>query len=32
MADIFPSGATYLSLDFHSLRIGLNRKVDWPGS
>jgi high affinity Mn2+ porin len=33
-ADIrFPSGAQYnSSLDFHSLRIGLNRKVDWPGS
>ena len=32
-ADIrFPSGAQYnSSLDFHSLRIGLNRKVDWPG-
>jgi high affinity Mn2+ porin len=33
-ADVrFPSGAQYSStLDFHSLRIGLNRKVDWPGS
>ena len=29
----FPSGAQYNStLDFQSLRIGLNRKVDWPGS
>ena len=28
----FPSGAIYAStLDFQSLRIGLNRKVDWPG-
>jgi high affinity Mn2+ porin len=33
-ADIrFPSGMQYSStLDFQSLRIGLNRKVDWPGS
>jgi high affinity Mn2+ porin len=33
-ADIgFPSGTRYAStLDFQSLRIGLNRKVDWPGS
>jgi high affinity Mn2+ porin len=33
-ADVrFPSGAQYNStLDFQSLRIGLNRKVDWPGS
>jgi high affinity Mn2+ porin len=33
-ADIaFPSGTHYAStLDFQSLRIGLNRKVDWPGS
>src|SRR5438270_558045 len=33
-ADIrFPSGTQYSStLDFQSLRIGLNRKVDWPGS
>ncbi len=29
----FPSGAQYNStLDFQQLRIGLNRKVDWPGS
>jgi len=29
----FPSGAQYSStLDFQQLRIGLNRKVDWPGS
>ena len=29
----FPSGAqTNSTLDFQSLRIGLNRKVDWPGS
>jgi high affinity Mn2+ porin len=29
----FPSGANYNStLDFQQLRIGLNRKVDWPGS
>ena len=28
----FPSGTQYTStLDFQSLRIGLNRKVDWPG-
>ena len=33
-ADIrFPSGTQYSSaLDFQSLRVGLNRKVDWPGS
>jgi high affinity Mn2+ porin len=33
-ADVrFPSGTQYSStLDFQSLRIGLNRKVDWPGS
>lgn len=33
-ADVrFPSGAQYSStLDFQQLRIGLNRKVDWPGS
>ncbi|MFL6836667.1 MAG: carbohydrate porin [Bradyrhizobium sp.] len=33
-ADIrFPSGTRYNStLDFQSVRIGLNRKVDWPGS
>ena len=31
-ADIgFPSGARYSStLDFQSLRVGLNRKIDWP--
>ena len=29
----FPSGAEYNStLDFQQVRIGLNRKVDWPGS
>jgi high affinity Mn2+ porin len=29
----FPSGAQYNStLDFQQVRIGLNRKVDWPGS
>ena len=29
----FPSGAEHNStLDFQQLRIGLNRKVDWPGS
>ena len=29
----FPSGALYNStLDFQQVRIGLNRKVDWPGS
>ena len=29
----FPSGAEYTStLDFQQIRIGLNRKVDWPGS
>jgi high affinity Mn2+ porin len=33
-ADIaFPSGTQYASsLDFQSLRIGLNRKIDWPGT
>jgi high affinity Mn2+ porin len=33
-ADIrFPSGTQYTStLDFQSLRLGLNRKIDWPGS
>jgi high affinity Mn2+ porin len=33
-ADIaFPSGAHYTStLDFQALRVGLNRKIDWPGS
>lgn len=33
-ADVrFPSGTQYSSaLDFQSLRVGLNRKVDWPGS
>jgi high affinity Mn2+ porin len=33
-ADIrFPSGAQYASsLDFQSLRIGLNRKLAWPGA
>jgi high affinity Mn2+ porin len=33
-ADIgFPSGTRYASnLDFQSLRVGLNRKIDWPGS
>jgi len=33
-ADIaFPSGAHYTStLDFQALRLGLNRKIDWPGS
>src|SRR5258706_520669 len=33
-ADIrFPSGTQYAStLDFQSLRLGLNRKIDWPGS
>ncbi len=33
-ADIgFPSGTHYAStLDFQSLRVGLNRKIDWPGS
>ena len=31
-ADIgFPSGTHYTStLDFQSLRVGLNRKIDWP--
>jgi high affinity Mn2+ porin len=29
----FPSGTQYAStLDFQSLRVGLNRKIDWPGS
>jgi high affinity Mn2+ porin len=29
----FPSGAEHAStLDFQQVRIGLNRKVDWPGS
>jgi high affinity Mn2+ porin len=29
----FPSGIQYnSSLDFQQIRIGLNRKVDWPGS
>ncbi len=28
----FPSGAQYASsMDFQSLRVGLNRKIDWPG-
>jgi len=28
----FPSGGQYASsMDFHSLRLGLNRKIDWPG-
>jgi high affinity Mn2+ porin len=33
-ADIrFPQGALHSStLDFQSLRIGLNRKIDWPGA
>ncbi len=33
-ADIrFASGTQYAStLDFQSLRVGLNRKIDWPGS
>src|SRR5713101_768346 len=33
-ADIkFPSATQYTSgLDFKSLRVGLNRKIDWPGS
>ena len=33
-ADVrFPSGTQYNStLDFQQIRIGLNRKVDWPGS
>ncbi|WP_425991795.1 carbohydrate porin [Afipia sp. DC4300-2b1] len=33
-ADVrLPSGARYASaLDFQTLRIGLNRKIDWPGS
>ncbi len=33
-ADIrFPSATQYAStLDFQSLRLGLNRKIDWPGS
>jgi high affinity Mn2+ porin len=30
---VFPSGAHYTStLDFQALRLGLNRKIDWPGS
>jgi high affinity Mn2+ porin len=29
----FPSGTQYSSsLDFQSIRLGLNRKIDWPGS
>ncbi|HEY2136524.1 MAG TPA: carbohydrate porin [Xanthobacteraceae bacterium] len=29
----FPSGARYAgSMDLHELRLGLNRKLDWPGS
>ena len=29
----FPSATMYSSsLDFQSLRVGLNRKIDWPGS
>jgi high affinity Mn2+ porin len=33
-ADVtFPSGTKYAStLDFQSLRVGLNRKIDWPGA
>ena len=33
-ADIaFPSGTQYTSsLNFQSLRVGLNRKIDWPGA
>ena len=33
-ADVrFPSGAEYNStLDFQQVRIGLNRRIDWPGS
>lgn len=28
----FPSGARYSSsMDFHVVRLGLNRKIDWPG-
>lgn len=28
----FSNGAQYASsMDFHSLRLGLNRKIDWPG-
>ncbi len=28
----FPSGTQYTSsIDFQSLRVGLNRKIDWPG-
>jgi high affinity Mn2+ porin len=28
----FPSGAQFESaMDFHSIRLGLNRKIDWPG-
>jgi high affinity Mn2+ porin len=30
---VLPSGAPYSSsLDFQSVRIGLNRKIDWPGA
>ena len=30
---VFPSATPYTSnLDFQSLRVGLNRKIDWPGS
>jgi high affinity Mn2+ porin len=30
---VFPSATQYTSsLDFQSLRVGLNRKIDWPGS
>jgi high affinity Mn2+ porin len=34
MANVtFPSGTHYAStMDFQALRIGLNRKIDWPGS
>jgi high affinity Mn2+ porin len=29
---VFPSGAQYSSsMDFHTIRLGLNRKIDWPG-
>jgi high affinity Mn2+ porin len=29
---VFPSGTQHTSsLDFQSLRVGLNRKIDWPG-
>src|SRR5262249_7546060 len=28
----FPSGVNYAStMDFHTIRLGLNRKIDWPG-